>query len=76
LRAGGAAPTILNAANEIAVASFLGERVGFLDIARIVEETLAAMPAQRINSLDDVFAIDATARRKAERAILSTPFVA
>jgi len=76
LRAGGAAPTILNAANEIAVASFLGERVGFLDIARIVEETLAAMPAQRITSLDDVFAIDATARRNAERAILSTPFVA
>ena len=76
LRAGGAAPTILNAANEIAVASFLGERVGFLDIARIVEETLAAMPAQRITSLDDVFEIDATARRNAERAILSTPFVA
>jgi 1-deoxy-D-xylulose-5-phosphate reductoisomerase len=76
LRAGGAAPTILNAANEIAVASFLGERVGFLDIARIVEETLAAMPAQRITSLDDVFEIDAMARRNAERAILSTPFVA
>ncbi|MBV8166399.1 MAG: 1-deoxy-D-xylulose-5-phosphate reductoisomerase [Alphaproteobacteria bacterium] len=76
LRAGGAAPTILNAANEIAVASFLGARVGFLDIARIVEETLAAMPGQRITSLEDVFEIDASARRNAERAILSTPFVA
>jgi 1-deoxy-D-xylulose 5-phosphate reductoisomerase len=50
--------------------------VGFLDIARIVEDTLAAMPARPIAGLDDVLAIDQAARRQAERAILSTPFVA
>ncbi len=76
LRAGGAAPTILNAANEVAVAGFLGRRLGFLDIARVVEETLEGMPAPAIDSLDDVRAVDEAARRHAERAIASTPFVA
>lgn len=76
LRTGGCAPTILNAANEIAVAGFLAGRLGFLDIARVVEDTLNEMPAHSIDSLDDVREIDAAARRQAERAILSTPFVA
>src|SRR5271170_5745810 len=76
LQAGGAAPTILNAANEVAVAGFLAGRLGFLDIARVVEETLSAMPGYAIASLDDVRDIDATARRMAESAIVSTRFVA
>jgi 1-deoxy-D-xylulose-5-phosphate reductoisomerase len=76
LRTGGAAPTILNAANEVAVAGFLGGRLGFLDIARVVEETLSGMPAPAIASLDDVRDIDAGARRQAERTIGATPFVA
>jgi 1-deoxy-D-xylulose-5-phosphate reductoisomerase len=42
LRTGGLAPTILNAANEVAVQAFLGRRIGFLDIARVVEDTLSA----------------------------------
>src|ERR1700749_4362969 len=42
MRLGGLAPTILNAANEIAVAAFLGGQIGFLDIPRVVEETLGA----------------------------------
>jgi 1-deoxy-D-xylulose-5-phosphate reductoisomerase len=42
LRSGGLAPTILNAANEVAVQAFLGRRIGFLDIARVVEDTLSA----------------------------------
>jgi 1-deoxy-D-xylulose-5-phosphate reductoisomerase len=76
LRTGGAAPTILNAANEVAVAGFLAGRLGFLDIVRVVEETLAMVPPRAIASLDDVRDIDAAARRDAERAMASTPFVA
>ena len=45
LRSGGLAPTILNAANEVAVQAFLGSKIGFLDIARVVEETLSAREA-------------------------------
>jgi 1-deoxy-D-xylulose-5-phosphate reductoisomerase len=45
LRSGGAAPTALNAANEIAVSAFLDQRIGFGDIARLVAKTLAAMTA-------------------------------
>ena len=65
LKAGGAAPTILNAANEIAVASFLAGELGFLDIADVVEETLSAMPPQSIATLEDVMGVDIEARRVA-----------
>jgi 1-deoxy-D-xylulose-5-phosphate reductoisomerase len=67
LRLGGLAPTILNAANEIAVEAFLGSRIGFLDIPRVVEEALNM--ADRANAeaatLDGVLAADARARRLA-----------
>jgi 1-deoxy-D-xylulose-5-phosphate reductoisomerase len=60
---GGAKPAILNAANEIAVAAFLARRIGFLDIAVIVESVLTHyVPAAPV-SLDDVLAIDREARR-------------
>jgi 1-deoxy-D-xylulose-5-phosphate reductoisomerase len=62
LVAGGGAPTVLNAANEIAVAAFLDERIGFLDIAATVERCLERMPNRRIYSLDDVYALDLEAR--------------
>jgi 1-deoxy-D-xylulose-5-phosphate reductoisomerase len=63
LEQGGAKPAILNAANEIAVAAFLGRRIGFLDIAEIVESVLSHyVPAAPV-SLDDVLAIDGEARR-------------
>ena len=62
LQAGGAAPTVLNAANEVAVEGFLRRRVGFLDIARIVEQTLAKAPNGRLGSLDDVREADMAAR--------------
>ncbi len=65
LRIGGDAPTILNAANEIAVASFLKNGIGFLEIAEIVEETLTGLPKGKLESLDDVIAADAAARRYA-----------
>ena len=62
LKAGGAAPAILNAANEIAVAAFLDRRVGFLQIAAIVEDTLNCYDPAAPGSLDAVLAIDAEAR--------------
>jgi 1-deoxy-D-xylulose-5-phosphate reductoisomerase len=63
LREGGGAPTILNAANEIAVASFLERRIGFLDIAAVVEAVLDALGTRRADTLDEVVALDETARR-------------
>ena len=71
LRTGGAAPTILNAANEEAVAGFLAEKVGFLSISRIVEETLEKIPSATIGSIDDVLAVDAEARKVALDVISS-----
>jgi 1-deoxy-D-xylulose-5-phosphate reductoisomerase len=68
LQAGGSAPTILNAANEVAVARFLAGEVGFLDIAAIVEHTMDRVAPQSLNSLEDVMAIDGEARRVAQAA--------
>ena len=65
LRLGGAAPIVLNAANEIAVESFLSEQIGFLDISRIVEQTMEKADAVRLNSLADVIEIDEEARARA-----------
>ncbi len=63
LRAGGARPAILNAANEVAVAAFLDGRAGFLEIAAIVADTLSCYDPLAPDSLDAVMAIDAEARR-------------
>lgn len=65
LRAGGAKPAILNAANEIAVASFLDSGVSFLDIAAIVRETLDTYDPPAPASIAEVLEIDAEARRRA-----------
>ena len=62
LEAGGAAAIVLNAANEEAVAAFLGRRIGFLEIARIVEEALARTGAAAPRSIADVIDIDREAR--------------
>ena len=69
LREGGAAPTILNAANEQAVHGFLAEKIGFLDIPRIVEKTLERVPAVSLGSLADVEDTDRDAREIAEALI-------
>jgi 1-deoxy-D-xylulose-5-phosphate reductoisomerase len=63
LRAGGTAPAILNAANEVAVASFLEGRLPFLGIARLNDAVLSVMPAGPEGSLEDVLAADDEARR-------------
>ncbi|HYG88253.1 MAG TPA: 1-deoxy-D-xylulose-5-phosphate reductoisomerase [Azospirillum sp.] len=65
LQSGGGAPTILSAANEVAVEAFLQRRVGFLDIERVVEGTLEALPHQPLRDLEAVRATDAEARRYA-----------
>jgi len=62
---GGSAPTVLNAANEIAVGLFLQSKLSFLDIAYVVEETMGQIPKSTLGSLDDVYAIDTEARRVA-----------
>jgi len=69
LRAGGAAPTVLNAANEVAVHGFLAGRLGFLDIVPTVERTLAAMPAAAPASLQEVCHLDERARAVARAFI-------
>jgi 1-deoxy-D-xylulose-5-phosphate reductoisomerase len=68
LREGGARPTVLNAANEIAVEAFLAGRIGFLDIARIVEATCDASVSSAFaapGSVEEALAIDGEARRLA-----------
>ncbi|WP_448664532.1 1-deoxy-D-xylulose-5-phosphate reductoisomerase [Sphingomonas sp. CJ20] len=65
LAAGGARPAILNAANEVAVEAFLAGRIGFLEIAAIVADTLSRYDPAAPNSLDAVLAIDAEARVRA-----------
>jgi len=67
LRAGGGAPTILSAANEIAVEAFLQRKIGFLDIARTVSRVMDAMGTPGADTLDDVIALDKAARRTAAR---------
>lgn len=62
---GGATPAILNAANEVAVAAFLAGRIGFLDIAMIVEDVLNRYSAATPAGLEDILAADAQARRQA-----------
>ncbi len=69
LKRGGTAPTILNAANEVAVDAFLNNRIGFLDIATIVEETMGVCEIAPLDSLDTVNASDTDARRVASEKI-------
>ena len=69
LRQGGGATTVLNAANEVAVAAFLDERLRFTDICRVVETCLEHAPTQAPATLDEVDAIDQSARDRAWSAI-------
>lgn len=66
LRAGGCAPTVLNAANEIAVEAFLGGRIAFGAIARLVEATLAGERSfPSVATVDEALAVDHIARNRA-----------
>lgn len=71
IRAGGAVPAVVNAANEIAVAAFLNRRIGFTDLFETVESTVGALEreAKKETTLEGIFAFDARARRLAEELI-------
>ena len=63
------ATTVLNAANEIAVAAFLASEIGFTDIAKVNEASLRHTPQSRLGSIDDILALDAQARALAREFI-------
>ncbi len=67
----GTAPVILNAANEIAVAAFLDQRIGFNDIARVVETALNRIPSEAVHDdgLEQVLTVDQQARQIAETIV-------
>jgi 1-deoxy-D-xylulose-5-phosphate reductoisomerase len=67
LRAGGTAPSLLNAANEVAVQAFLDRRIGFRDIDRVVRRVMDEEAHGAASSIEAVLAQDAQARRAAER---------
>ena len=75
LLAGGAAPTVMNAADEVAVQAFLDRRIGFLDIATTVAETLARMDRKNLlargdtDPVEDARIADATARHVADEVV-------
>jgi 1-deoxy-D-xylulose-5-phosphate reductoisomerase len=64
--AGGTAPCVLNAADEVAVAAFLAGSIPFTGIAAVIERVLEEMPARPVTHFDDLFATDSEARRRSE----------
>jgi len=69
LEAGGSAPIVLNAANEVAVAAFLAGALPFLAIADVVEAVLAELPAQAVVDVETLGERDRTAREAARRIL-------
>lgn len=69
LATGGTAPAILNAANEVAVAAFLDDRLGFLDIAELAERAMNDVPVEPSSSIETVLAADEAARRYVTRLV-------
>jgi 1-deoxy-D-xylulose-5-phosphate reductoisomerase len=71
MRAGGTAPAVLNAANEVAVEAFLAGRIPFTAIAAVIEDTLEGVGPTQAGSLEEILGADSIARRKAgERIVL------
>jgi 1-deoxy-D-xylulose-5-phosphate reductoisomerase len=68
-RAGGTAPCVLNAADEIAVAAFLDGRIEFTAIATAIERVLEEIPARPVTHFEDLFEVDAEARRRTEEQV-------
>ncbi len=69
LRAGGTMPAVLSAANEIAVNYFLGEKIGYGDIARVIKSTMEAHTPAPVKTVEDALEADCWARREAENII-------
>jgi 1-deoxy-D-xylulose-5-phosphate reductoisomerase len=68
-RAGGTAPCVLNAADEVAVEAFLGGRASFGAVPRIVEETLASIPTEPLTHFADLYEVDGRARERASELV-------
>ena len=71
LEQGGSAPGTLNAANEVAVEAFLNNKIGFLDISKAIEKTLALTPVSRLDTLASVVENDRVSRQIALSVIES-----
>lgn len=69
VRAGGTMPTVLNAADEIAVQAFLDKKISFTEIPRLVEETMHAHEVKKVLALEDALEVDAWARRFATELV-------
>lgn len=69
LKTGGNAPCVLNGANEIAVSFFLEDRIGFLQIAQLIEDTLSAIPFAKCTTLNEYLEWDLRARQVAQELI-------
>jgi 1-deoxy-D-xylulose-5-phosphate reductoisomerase len=67
--AGGTAPCVLNAADEVAVAAFLDGRIPFTAIPEAIERVLGQMPAQPVTHFEDLFAVDEEARRRTDEQV-------
>ncbi len=68
-QAGGAKPIALNAADEVAVAAFLDRRISFLDIPRVIAAVLSETESVKPESIKEVLALDAAARRLAQERV-------
>ncbi|HEY3068604.1 MAG TPA: 1-deoxy-D-xylulose-5-phosphate reductoisomerase [Methylomirabilota bacterium] len=69
LEAGGAAPVVLNAANEVAVAAFLDKRIGFARIAEIIDSALGKRPGGALTSIEECVAVDVETRRRVSELV-------
>jgi 1-deoxy-D-xylulose-5-phosphate reductoisomerase len=69
LRAGGTAAAILNAANEIAVESFLNNRLSFLGMTSVIEQTMSEVACEAVESLEQIFDVDAHTRTVARQYV-------
>lgn len=68
-KAGGTASCTLNAADEIAVEAFLGRRIGFTEIAEVVEETLARQPSGKVATIEEIVEVDLASRQTARQIV-------
>lgn len=71
LEAEGTAPAILNAANEVAVSAFLDKKIGFMDIAALIADTLATVPVTEQSTIEQLIEVDQLARQHAEQWVAS-----
>jgi 1-deoxy-D-xylulose-5-phosphate reductoisomerase len=71
--AGGSAGCTLNAADEVAVEAFLDRRIGFTEIAEVVEETLARQPGTNAATIEEIIEIDSASRQAARQIVAEKP---